>query len=227
MSQPRWHEPDAPYSYREASRRNDGVYAAARADEPRSRAASRRQPSAASQLAARWGRLPGRFGVLVVIGSAAVGALLTAVTGSAPGIMLGICVVAGTVAGALAVRPRTSYLIIPVPALAYLVAALIAGLIYDRSSDGSRTLLAVNGSQWIASGFVAMAIATGAAIVIMVVRLRLWPTSKGRGSAGPRDPGEGRTRRQRPGRAVLPRILSSQLFRRSPAQTTLSADRQT
>jgi hypothetical protein len=180
MSQPPWREPDATYSYREASGRNGAGYAAPRTDEPGPGAGSRARPGAASQLAARWGRLPGRFGVLVVIGSVAIGALLTALTGRSPGIVLSVCLVAGTVAGAFAVRPRTGYLIIPVPALAYLVAALITGLIYDRSNDGSGTFLAVNGTQWIASGFIAMAVATGLAIVIMVVRWRWSLPLKGR-----------------------------------------------
>ncbi len=204
MTQPRRREPDPPYSYREARRRNGGGYAAARGDERRPREASRAQSAPTGVRAVQWGRLPGRFGVFVVIGSAAIGALLTAMTGSAPGTVLGICLVAGTVAGALAVRPKTGYLIIPVPALAYLVAALIAGLIYNRGSDGSRTLLAVNGSQWIASGFVAMSIATVVAILIMVVRWWHWSVTEGRDrgeSYDSYDPPRGRAQGQRAGRA--------------------------
>jgi Domain of unknown function (DUF6542) len=172
MSQPQRRQREAPYSYRDTPRRNGGAYAGTRTGDRGSREAGRSQPTVTSQLARRWGQLPGRFGVLVIIGSAAIGALLTAVTGHAPGIALGVCLVAGTVAGALAVRPRTGYLILPVPAIAYLVAALIAGLIYNRSNDGSGTFLAVNGTQWIASGFIAMAVATGLAIVITAVRWR-------------------------------------------------------
>ena len=211
MSHPRWGEPEPSYSYRETSRENGEGYPAPGTDERGLRAGSRARPAPASQLAARWGRLPGRFGVLVVIGSAAIGALLTALTGSSPGIVLGVCLVAGTVAGAFAVRPRTGYLIIPVPALAYLVAALIAGLIYDRSNDGSGTFLAVNSTQWIASGFIAMAVATGLAIVIMVVRWR-WSVPlrrRGRGS---------RTAGRRDDRVVLSA---------RPAQAAFSDDRQT
>ena len=203
MTQPRRREPDPPFSYREAPRRDGGGYPGERADERRARQATRSEPTATGLLAVRWGKLPGRFGVFVVVGSAAVGALLTALTGSAPGTVLGICLVAGTVAGALAVRPRTGYLIIPVPALAYLVAGLIAGLIYNRSSDGSRTLLAVNGTQWIASGFVAMTISTILAIVIMAVRWWRWSTSQGRGQDGSYDRSGGRGPGQRAGRAFL------------------------
>ncbi|HEY3951986.1 MAG TPA: DUF6542 domain-containing protein [Streptosporangiaceae bacterium] len=218
MSQPQWREPEAPYSYREASRRNGGAYAATRTGDRRSREAGRSQPPATSQLARRWGQLPGRFGVLVIIGSAAIGALVTAVTGHAPGIALGVCLVAGTLAGALAVRPRTGYLILPVPAIAYLVAALIAGLIYNRSNDGSSTFLAVNGTQWIASGFIAMAVATGVAIVITAIRWRRFSPLRDEDYRPPRD----EHRRTGSGRRADRAFLSA-----AAAQTTFSADRQT
>ncbi|HEX4059808.1 MAG TPA: DUF6542 domain-containing protein [Streptosporangiaceae bacterium] len=120
----------------------------------------------------RWGNFPGRFGVCVVIGSTALGALLTAVAGQQPGVVLGVFVVAGTLIAALAVRRRTGYLLIPVPALSYLVAAMIAGVIYDRSNDASKAALAIDASQWIAGGFVAMAAATLVAILIFAVRWR-------------------------------------------------------
>jgi hypothetical protein len=66
------------------------------------------------------------------------------------------------------------YLIIPVPALSYVVGATIAGLIHDRADDGSLTGLAVHAAQWIASGFLAMSVATLLAIAITAVR---WPRS--------------------------------------------------
>jgi hypothetical protein len=132
--------------------------------------------------------------------------------------VLGVCLVAGTVAGALAVRPRTGYLILPVPAIAYLIAALIAGLIYNRSNDGSSTFLAVNGTQWIASGFIAMAVATGLAIVITAIRWRRFTPLRDEDYRPSRDQGSGRGSGRRADRAFL-----------SPAaaQITLSADRQT
>jgi hypothetical protein len=45
-------------------------------------------------------------------------------------------------------------------------------VIHDRTTDGSQTVLAVNGAQWIASGFFAMCIATALAIVLTLAR---WP----------------------------------------------------
>jgi len=125
----------------------------------------------------RWGSRPGRLGVFVVTGCAALGTLVTVAAGTEPGPVLGAAVVAGTAAAALAVRPRSVYVIIPVPALAYVAAATVAGLIHDRAGDTSLTGVAVHLAQWIASGFVAMSIATLLAIAATGVR---WPR-RGRG----------------------------------------------
>jgi hypothetical protein len=120
----------------------------------------------------RWGGLPKGIGVCIIIGFAALGALATAGAKTEPGLLLGLFVVVGTLIAGLAVKPRGVYLIIPAPALSYLVAAVMAGLIHDRTTDGSQTVLAVNGAQWIASGFFAMCIATVLAIVLTLAR---WP----------------------------------------------------
>jgi hypothetical protein len=117
-----------------------------------------------------------------VIAGAALGAVVTVASGREPGLVLGLCLVAGTVAGALAVRPRAVYRIIPAPALAYVAAAAVAGLIQDRATDTSLTGLAVSATRWIASGFLAMTAATALAIAITVAR---WPRSRrGRRAAG-------------------------------------------
>lgn len=117
-----------------------------------------------------WGSRPGRAGIALVIGGALIGLLGTLLTGSEPGAVLGILLLAGTAAGALAVRPRAAYLIIPVPAPAYLAAAILAGLVHDRASDTSHTAMAISAAQWIASGFLAMTAATLLAIVVAAVR---------------------------------------------------------
>ena len=132
-----------------------------------------------------WGTLQGGLGVCIIVASAAVGAIVTIVTRSAPGFLLGLFVVAGTVAASLAVRPRAGWTIFPVPVLSYLVAALTSGVVFDRSADSSKTALAIGAAQWIASGFFAMALATVLAIVIIAVRWFLW--RRGRPTTG--DPG--------------------------------------
>jgi len=109
-----------------------------------------------------------------VIGGAAIGSLLTAASGNAPGLALGIFVIGGTAAAVLGVRPRSVYLIIPVPALSYMVAATAAGLveIKGQAAGASLTTLAVGAAQWMASGFLAMATATLLAIATAAAR---WP----------------------------------------------------
>ena len=122
----------------------------------------------------RWGALQGGLGVCIIVASAAIGAIATTVTRSTPGFLLGVLVVAGTVAAALAVRPRAGRMILPVPTLAYLVAALISGVVYNRSADSSKTALAIGAAQWIADGFFAMVLGTVLAIAITTARWYLW-----------------------------------------------------
>ena len=107
------------------------------------------------------------------------------VTRNAPGPLLGLSVVVGAVAAALAVRPRGGRMIFPVPVLSYMVAALLSGVVYNRSADSSKTALAIAAAQWIANGFFAMALATVLAVVIISVRWYLWR----RGRPTTRDPG--------------------------------------
>ena len=107
-----------------------------------------------------WGSRPGRFGVLLVMAGALAGLIGTVLTGSEPGLILAAGLILGTVCGAVAVHPRATYLIIPVPVLAYVVAATVAGLIHDHAIDTSRAALAVGLTQWIAGGFLTMIAAT-------------------------------------------------------------------
>ena len=124
-----------------------------------------------------------------------------------PGVLLGLFVVAGTVAAALAVRPTTGRMLLPVPVLSYLVAALISGVIHDPTLVSSKTQLAVDAAQWIADGFFAMALATALAVVITAARWYLWrrrrpapraprwpvaPAGTGRDAAGRDAPSGGR-----------------------------------
>ena len=101
-----------------------------------------------------------------------IGAIATIATHVQPGSVLALAVLAGTVAAALTVQPRTGRLIFPVPALSYLIAALVAGVAYERSSD--KTELAVGAAQWIANGFFVMVLATLLAIALTTVRWFMW-----------------------------------------------------
>jgi hypothetical protein len=148
--------------------------AGSRRRDPGVRGARRGRRASASPAAGPpgrwWGTRPGCLGVGLVIGGAAAGLLATLLAGRDPGLVLGIFLLAGTAAGALAARPRAAYLIIPVPALAYVAAAIVAGLVHDRAADTSHTALVISAAQWIASGFLAMSAATLLAIVVAVAR---------------------------------------------------------
>jgi len=117
-----------------------------------------------------WGRYPAWAGVLTVLAAALLGAALTVASHLEPGRALGILVAAGTVAAGTGVRARSAYAIIPVPALAYTAAALIAGLIHDHAVDTSRTALTLSAAQWLARGFAAMTACTALAVLIAISR---------------------------------------------------------
>ena len=133
-------------------------------------AGRRRRAPAAERPSWRWGQMAGARGALIVIAAAVIGTAATAGTHHAPGYLLGGCVVAGTLAAALAVRPRAVYLLIPVPALAYLMGALTAGLIHQRSAGPGSSGLTVSVAQWFADGFVTMVAATALAAAIAIIR---------------------------------------------------------
>lgn len=118
----------------------------------------------------RWGSLPGRSGVWIIACGAVLGLVATIVSGREPGALLGAFLIAATLIAALAVRASAVHLIIPAPALAYLVAGMIAGLVHDRGTLASRTGLEVDALQWIAGGFLAMTAATALAIAFTVAR---------------------------------------------------------
>jgi hypothetical protein len=183
----------------------------------RTQAARGRGGRGGSGRLGQFGSLQGGLGVCLIVASTAIGAVATMATGRAPGFMLGVFVVIGTVVAALAVRPRAGRLIFPVPVLAYLVAALIAGIIYNRSDDSSKAAVAIGAAQWIANGFVAMAFATAAAIVLIAVRWFFW--RRGR-KAGPARPGPvgGPGRRPQPDPAAVdPRYAPENRGSRYPA----------
>src|SRR4029077_15516486 len=95
----------------------------------------------------RWGALPARSGVWIIFLSAVLGLTVTVVANREPGDLLGVFLIAGTLLAAIAVRPKVVHMIIPGPALAFLAASLIAGLVHDRSADVTRAALAISAFQ--------------------------------------------------------------------------------
>jgi hypothetical protein len=118
----------------------------------------------------QWGSLPARRGIVIVLVATAIGVTGTLVMGGAPGAVLGILLVAGSASAAFAVEFRRGYLLIPVPALAYVVGATVSGMFHDRGLDVSHTALAVSATQWFAGGFLWMTAATIAVIAITAAR---------------------------------------------------------
>jgi hypothetical protein len=164
-----------------------------------------------------WGALGGGFGVSIVLGSAVLGAVATLVKGHGPGSVLGLFIVAGTLVAALAVRPRAVRMLLPVPALCYVIAAVTTGLIVDPPSDPSKAALAVAAAQWIAAGFLTMVLATALAVVLTVVRWFLWH----RGTRAPSGPGRsGRPGSRRKGRASREDFEDAEPYR--PYETPVS-----
>jgi len=170
-------------------------------DEPRRVARPRAGQSRAPSW--RWGDMPGGRGLLIVVAAAVLGAVATVVTKTDPGGLLGWCIVVGTLIAGFAVRPRAAYLLIPMPALAYVVFALAAGLVRNTSSG---TGLTVSAAQWIANGFLTMAAATVLAVVVALGRWsldrRAGASPAGRRRARPAEPAApgGRAGRERAGR---------------------------
>ncbi len=121
-----------------------------------------------------------------MIGAAALGMVITIVAGSQPGFVLGVFLVAGTAAAALAVRPGAVHRIIPAPALAYVAASLVTVPI-TGPGGASRTALALGVVQALASGFLAIIVATTLAIAVTVARGRRNGTA--RRGPGQRPPG--------------------------------------
>jgi hypothetical protein len=197
-----------------------GRHDSTRRPHPGTRGQSRRQQAQPGGTPRRWGSRPARLGVFIVTGCALLGMLATILTGSEPGVVLDAFLIAGTVTAGLAVRPGAVYLIIPVPALAYVVTATIAGLIRDRATDTSLTGLAVHMVQWIASGFLAMTAATILAIAITVAR---WPTARRR-RAGWRSPPAARAGSMR-GAQAAPGPWERSRTERNPGDPTATPSR--
>jgi hypothetical protein len=147
----------------------------------------------------------GGAGVATVAASALLGAIITIALRHDPGTLLGSFIILGTLVAGVTVRTRSVRLIIPAPALSYVVAAVLAGAINDRAMDTSHVADLVNLGQWIAAGFKTMAIATLLAVVITAVRVFLavrgyrHPLAAGRGAprgSRPMPDGTGPYRRQ-------------------------------
>jgi hypothetical protein len=183
MSEPRWNDAGT----RPLPRDAQGTYTSQRTRNARAPADYRPPPPAVPTP--RWGGLPFGRGIVLVAATTALGTVITVVAGRDPGFVLGFFLIIGAIAASFAVRPGAVYRIIPAPALAYLVGAIIAGIIHEGGTDTSRTAIALGAAQWIASGFLAMTAATVLVILIGVIRWgKHWYRSGAVGARVPASP---------------------------------------
>ncbi|MDA8319737.1 MAG: hypothetical protein M0030_08005, partial [Actinomycetota bacterium] len=122
----------------------------------------------------RIGSMPAWMGAAVIVGGALLGLLVALVGGGQPAQVLGLVgvfVIIATIAAGVLVRSGATYLLIPLPAPAFALVAVIIGLLKDHVALSSHTALAVSAAQWAADGFFSMVIATAAAVGMTAVRL--------------------------------------------------------
>ena len=167
MSAPEEYETEAELGYRGWREPDADARAASRA---RYSTARTGRPGSSASRPPRWGSLPARRGIVVVLSATAIGAIGTLILGGDPGALLGVLVIAGSVIAAFGVHFRQGYLLIPVPALSYAVGATVTGMFHDRGVDVSHTALAVSAAQWFASGFLWMMTATLSVIAVTATR---------------------------------------------------------
>jgi hypothetical protein len=102
----------------------------------------------------------------VFFGAAVLGAILTLVMGRDPGALLGSLILIGAVIAALGIHREHAYLIIPMPAVTYLVLAVVTGGIHDTSTETSTAALGLSFLQWIGSGFFSI---FGATLLVLLI----------------------------------------------------------
>jgi hypothetical protein len=141
-------------------------------------------------------------GILVIAAATLLGVIATIVTKKDPGTILGILIVIGAIAAAFGVRYSTAYILIPLPALAWVAGAVVSGYVHDRSLLTGSIGIGSQAAVWMAAGFTWMVIAIIAVIVVAAGRY-LWarrnrmfsprprpaPAGPGGGLGGARPPG--------------------------------------
>jgi len=120
------------------------------------------------------GRLKGRQAALVLLGFVLAGMVGTVATNHDPGGLLGFMLITGSVVTALAVQRRAVYKLIPLPAIGYLVAAILTGAYHDRAIDTSKTEFGLSFLVWLASGFFWISAAT---ILVLLIAGGRWLVS--------------------------------------------------
>jgi hypothetical protein len=111
--------------------------------------------------------LTGVGAVLVLAGIAAVAGVLDVLAGSSLRLIFACGLVLGALVASLLVRRRDLLMVVFAPPLVFVAASAVAVLLGRGESGGTLIDLA---TSWLVFGFPAMAIATGAAAVVWLVR---------------------------------------------------------
>lgn len=104
--------------------------------------------------------------VLVVTAGALLGIVVSLVANQEPGNLLGFFVIVGSVAAVLGIQRGKAYLLFPVPALTFFVAAVVVGKVHDAKFGSSAATLAGAFTQWTAGIFFPAVIATILVVLI-------------------------------------------------------------
>jgi hypothetical protein len=131
-------------------------------------------PSTKTQVsgAPRWlGQMSLPALLLVLAVATVVGVILTLIAGQEPGVLLGIFVIAGSLAAAFGVRRSAVYLVFPLPALALFLGALMIGVVHDSQLTSTTAGFGAGFLQWVAGIFIFMVVAT---ILVLLVGGGRW-----------------------------------------------------
>ena len=147
----------------------------------------------------RWlGTMPTLTATVVLLSATVVGVAATVIAHMEPGNLLGVFVIAGSLAAVLGVRRGAVHLFFPMPALAFFVAAVAAGIVHDRQLASSTAGLGASFTQWVAGIFWPAVVAT---VLVLLVGGGRWllkrplltsqsplPTGRPAAPGGPRGP---------------------------------------
>jgi Domain of unknown function (DUF6542) len=111
--------------------------------------------------------LTGVGAVLLLTGIAAVAGVLDVLAGSSLRLIFACGLVLGALIAALLVRRRDGLMVVFAPPLVFVAASAVAVLLGRGESGGTLIDLA---TSWLVFGFPAMAIATGVAAVVWLIR---------------------------------------------------------
>ena len=125
------------------------------------------RPPASPAGAGRGPSLTGVGALLVLLGVAGVAGVLDVLFGDALRLVFAAGLVLGSLVAALLVRRREVLVVVFAPPLVYLGASLIAVLLGRGEGGGGIIDLA---ASWLVYGFPAMAMATGVAAVVALLR---------------------------------------------------------